>query len=74
MVEGADKINVTLYDDRNGNKRYEAKLVGKDARTDVALLKIEPKETLSPIELGDSDAGRGRRMGDGHRQPLRPRR
>jgi serine protease Do len=56
VVEGADKINVTLYDDRNGNKRYEAKLVGRDARTDVALLKIEPKETLSPIELGDSEA------------------
>ena len=55
VVEGADKINVSLYDDRNGNKRYEAKLVGKDARTDVALLKIEPKETLVPIDLGDSD-------------------
>ena len=55
VVEGADKINVSLYDDRNGNKRYEAKLVGKDARTDVALLKIEPKEPLAPIELGDSD-------------------
>ncbi len=55
VVEGADKINVSLYDDRNGNKRYEAKLVGKDARTDVALLKIEPKEPLVPIELGNSD-------------------
>jgi serine protease Do len=55
VVEGADKINVSLYDDRNGNKRYEAKLVGKDARTDVALLKIEPKEALVPIDLGDSD-------------------
>ena len=55
VVEGADKINVSLYDDKNGNKRYEAKLVGKDARTDVALLKIEPKETLVPIDLGDSD-------------------
>ena len=56
VVEGADKINVTLSGDRNGSKRYEAKLVGKDARTDVALLKIEPKEPLSPIELGDSEA------------------
>jgi serine protease Do len=56
VVEGADKINVTLSGDRNGSKRYEAKLVGKDARTDVALLKIEPKEALSPIELGDSEA------------------
>jgi serine protease Do len=56
VVEGADKINVTLFGDRNGSKRYEAKLVGKDARTDVALIKIEPREALTPIELGDSEA------------------
>ena len=29
--------------------------MGKDARTDVALLKIEPKEALTVLELGDSD-------------------
>ena len=43
VVEGADEISVTLP--RSGRARaYDAKLVGKDARTDVALLKIEPKE------------------------------
>ena len=52
VVEGADQINVSLSD---GRKRYEAKLVGKDARTDVALLKIDTKEPLTTIELGDSD-------------------
>jgi len=51
VVDGADAIRVTLA---NG-KKYEAKLVGKDARTDVALLKIEPREPLTAIELGDSD-------------------
>jgi serine protease Do len=50
-VEGADQISVTLA---NG-KRYDAKLVGKDARTDVALLKVEPKEPLTVLDLGDSD-------------------
>jgi len=45
VVDGADAIRVTLA---NG-KRYEAKLVGKDARTDVALLKIEPREPLTVI-------------------------
>jgi serine protease Do len=52
VIEGADQISVTL----NNGKDYDAKLVGKDARTDVALLKIEPKETLTTLNLGDSDA------------------
>lgn len=51
VVEGADEINVTLAN----RKRYAARLVGKDARTDVALLKIEPKEKLTAVTLGDSD-------------------
>jgi serine protease Do len=51
VVEGADQISVTLA---NG-KSYEAKLVGKDARTDVALIKIEPKEQLIVLPLGNSD-------------------
>jgi serine protease Do len=51
VVEGADKISVTLAD----GKRYDAKLVGRDARTDVALLKIDPKATLTVLNLGDSD-------------------
>ncbi len=56
VVEGADQIFVTLPGETLANgKRYEAKLAGKDARTDVALLKIEPKEPLTVLELGDSD-------------------
>jgi serine protease Do len=51
VIEGADQISVTL----NNGKDYAAKLVGKDARTDVALLKIEPKETLTHLNLGDSE-------------------
>jgi serine protease Do len=51
VVEGADKISVTLV----SGKTYDAKLVGKDARTDVALVKIEPKETLTVVPLGNSD-------------------
>jgi serine protease Do len=52
VIEGADQISVTL----NNGKDYDAKLIGKDARTDVALLKIEPKETLTHLNLGDSEA------------------
>ncbi len=51
VVEGADEIDVRLQD----KKTYSAKLVGKDARTDVALLKIEPREPLTALPLGDSD-------------------
>jgi serine protease Do len=51
VVEGADQISVSFP----GGKNYEAKLVGRDARTDVALLKIEPNEPLTALDLGDSD-------------------
>ena len=51
VVEGADEISVTFV----GGKTVDAKLVGRDARTDVALLKIESKENLTALELGDSD-------------------
>jgi serine protease Do len=53
VVQGADEISVQF----TGNgKKYDAKLVGRDARTDVALLKIEPpKDGLTVLDLGDSD-------------------
>jgi serine protease Do len=50
VIEDADQITVSV-----GRRDYPAKLVGRDARTDVALLKIEPKETLTTLNLGDSD-------------------
>jgi serine protease Do len=51
VVEEADQISVTL----SNGKRYDAKLVGKDARTDIALLKVEAREPLTVLELGNSD-------------------
>jgi serine protease Do len=51
VIEGADKVQVTLPD----GKSYDAKIVGRDARTDVGLLKIEPTEPLTVLTLGDSD-------------------
>ena len=51
VVEGADEITVSI-----GRKDYKAKLIGRDARTDVALLKIDPpSEALTVLNLGDSD-------------------
>jgi Do/DeqQ family serine protease len=51
VVRGADRITVTIKDGR----QLEAKLVGSDAATDIALLKVEAKN-LSAVALGDSDS------------------
>lgn len=51
VIEQADKILVKV----SSGKEYEAKVIGKDAKTDIALIKIKPTETLSVAELGDSD-------------------
>jgi serine protease Do len=51
VVEQADKILVKLSD----GKEYEAKVIGRDAKTDIALIKIKPNESLPVVETGDSD-------------------
>lgn len=51
VVENAKKIIVKLADKRE----FEAKVVGKDPKTDVAVIKIEAKESLPQVNLGDSD-------------------
>ena len=51
VIANADEIIVKLSDD----KEFKAKVVGSDPLTDLALLKIEPKdEKLTVIKLGDS--------------------
>ena len=51
VIEGADKIEVRI----NNKEKYAAKLIGKDSATDLALLKVEVKQRLTPLPLGDSD-------------------
>ena len=51
VIDGAERLEVTL----NDNSIYNAKVVGTDPSTDVALLKIEA-ENLPVIPVGDSDA------------------
>lgn len=51
VIEGANKINVTL---RNGTS-YDAKLVGDDSKTDLALLKIEATGLTPAVLIADSD-------------------
>src|ERR1700683_197828 len=52
VVGGAEEIHVTLMDKRE----FTAKVIGKDSKTDLALIKIDSKEPLPVAELGDSDA------------------
>ena len=53
VVEGADKVEVTLLDRRT----FEAKVVGTDPLTDLAVIKIEARN-LSAAALGQSEAVR----------------
>lgn len=52
VVEGATKLTVSF----GGDKTYPAKLVGGDADTDLAVIKIEPgADKLTVVQLGDSE-------------------
>ncbi|CAN7262079.1 Do family serine endopeptidase [Rhizobium sp. LjRoot254] len=57
VIEGASEIVVNFA---NGGK-LTAKLVGTDTKTDIALLKVEPKKPLKSVKFGDS---RKMRIGD----------
>lgn len=52
QVSEATKLTVTLFNDET---KYEAKIVGKDEQTDLAVIKIE-KTGLSKAEFADSDS------------------
>lgn len=54
VVDEADEISVTLPD----KSKYKAKVVGRDKKTDLALLKVDAKKELPFVALGDSDAVR----------------
>jgi serine protease Do len=51
VVDGAQKIVVTLDDGKN----YDAKVLGKDQKTDIAVIKIDAGRDLPAVSLGDSD-------------------
>jgi serine protease Do len=51
VVDGADELKVRLQDGRE----FEAKVVGTDPQTDVAVIKVDAKD-LPAIDLADSDA------------------
>ena len=50
VIEGAHAQKVILSD----GKEYEAKIIGRDVKSDLAVLKIEATSSITPAELGDS--------------------
>lgn len=71
VIENADIINVQLTE---GSKYYEAKVIGADKRTDIALIKITPDGKLpvaalgssKDVEVGEWVAAFGNPFGHGH--------
>ena len=55
VVEKADKILVKVSDGKDKEKEYEAKIIGTDSKTDIALIKIKSNDILPSVEIGDSD-------------------
>ena len=56
VIEGADSIKVNLQVDKNGDRSYDAEVIGTDKETDLALLKITADKPLPYLTFGDSDA------------------
>lgn len=52
VVDNATKIQVSLSDGR----KFDAKVVGKDPRSDIALLQLQDPKNLTAIKMADSDA------------------
>src|SRR5262245_49799588 len=58
VIEGADEIIINFTD---GTKLKVVKILGHDPKTDLALLKVEPKKPLKAVTFGDSS---NMRVGD----------
>ncbi|UFM63677.1 DegQ family serine endoprotease [Paracoccus sp. MA] len=54
VIDGADEIEVEFF----SGQRLPAKVIGKDDKTDVAVLKVESPEPLPFVKFGDSDQAR----------------
>ncbi|MGA3210377.1 MAG: Do family serine endopeptidase [Terriglobales bacterium] len=56
VVENADRVRVTLMDEPLGTAGHEAKVIGTDAETDLAVIKIEVSRALPAARIGNSDS------------------
>jgi serine protease Do len=51
VIEGAQEVTVTM----NNEQEYKAEIIGRDPKTDLAVLKVESKKTLPAAAMGDSE-------------------
>jgi Do/DeqQ family serine protease len=51
VIQNVDTVTVTVAE-----KSYEAKIIGSDTVTDIALLKIKSSRSFKPVYFGDSDS------------------
>ncbi|MTH79285.1 DegQ family serine endoprotease [Paracoccus aestuariivivens] len=54
VIEGADEIEIEFF----SGKTLPAKVIGKDDKTDIAVLKVESPQPLPFVKFGDSDKAR----------------
>lgn len=52
VIKDAVEVHVLLH---GAKENVKAKLIGKDEKTDIALLKIDTKDSLKPVYFGNSD-------------------
>ena len=61
VIDGATKIQVVFDDNPHGEgTKYDAKLIGTDPRTDIALIKIQSEKTFPAVKLSEKEP----RVGD----------
>jgi serine protease Do len=56
VIEKADRIRVKLEDDPSGSVGHDAKVIGADQETDLAVIKIDVDKPLPVAKLGNSDS------------------
>jgi serine protease Do len=54
VIDGAEDIVVQV----NGEKKFNAKVIGADPLSDIAVLQLDTKEKFIPVKFGDSDKAR----------------
>ena len=54
VIDGAEGIVVQV----NGEKKFDAKVIGADPLSDIAVLQLDTKEKFIPVKFGDSDKAR----------------
>ena len=70
VIDGADTVRVRLADDRE----FDAKVIGRDTRLDLAVLELQGATNLPFVSLGSSDALRVGEYAVAIGNPVRPRR